>query len=106
MVGVLSEETRQKRQALLEEGKDKPALYNCVVKESYKMGGSHGLEDVKVNDIVEILQEGVGPGGSYHLCRTRDQEGNVVSIGWYPIGFMEKEKPSSLWDRLKRKKVN
>ena len=106
MVGMLSEESRQKRQVLLEEWKDKPTLYKCIVKESYKMGGSHGLKDVQVNDIVEVLQEGVGPGESYHLCRTRDEEGSVKSIGWYPIAFMEKPKATSVWDRLRRKQAN
>jgi hypothetical protein len=30
--------------------------------EEYKMGDSHGLKGVTLGDVVEVLQEDVGPG--------------------------------------------
>lgn len=88
------EEIRQsideKRREMMERHKNAPTLFQCKVVEEYKMGGSHGLKGVKQGDVVEILQEDVGPGEYYHLCRTRDPEtADVLSIGWYPQGYME-----------------
>ena len=41
MVGMVEEETRQKRQELLLRYKDAPALFSCIVREEYsKMGVS------------------------------------------------------------------
>lgn len=90
MMDVISDETKQKRMQLLEEWRDKPTKFKCKVHEEYKMGGSHGLEGVFKNDTIEVLQEAVGPGGYYNLCRTREQDGTVKSVGWYPIGYLTK----------------
>ena len=91
MVGIIQDETRQKRRVLLEKYKDAPTLFECVIRTEYKMGGSQGLKGAKVNDTVQVLEEAVGPGKYYNLCRmTVDGE---VSIGWYPISFMEKVVP-------------
>lgn len=80
----------EKRREMMERYQNSPTLFQCKVVEEYKMGGSHGLKGVKVGDVVEILQEDVGPGEYYHLCRTRDPEtADVLSIGWYPLGYME-----------------
>ena len=58
------------------------------------MGGTHGLENVNVGMTLQVLQEHVGPKGTYHLCRTVDPATReVLSIGWYPTGFMENLEP-------------
>lgn len=91
MVGIIQDETRQKRRELLEKYKNAPTLFECVIRTEYKMGGSHGLKGAKVNDIVQVLEEAVGPGKYYNLCRIEiDGE---VSVGWYPESFMEKVTP-------------
>lgn len=86
----IRQQVEEKRREMMERYQDSPTLFQCKVVEEYKMGGSHGLKGVKVGDVVDILQEDVGPGEYYHLCRTRDAEtADVLSIGWYPQGYME-----------------
>ena len=101
IIDMLEEETQQKRQELQSKYWDAPALYKSKVTLEYKMGGSHGLKDVQLGDIVEVLQEKVGPGEYYHLCRTMDEKGEVQSIGWYPCSYLEKapEKKKKGWLR-------
>lgn len=87
----LVHETEEKRRQLFQEWKDSKTLFRCKIHEEYKaMGGSHGLQGVRRDDVVEVLQEGVGPGGYYNLCRTRTKGGAIDSIGWYPISYMQK----------------
>jgi hypothetical protein len=104
MILAIAEEANRRRTALYEACRNKPALFRCTVVREYKsMGGSHGLRDVKIGDVVEVLEENVGLGHekNYHLCRVvvdNDDDaaaagGKVVRIGWYPIGFMERIQP-------------
>jgi hypothetical protein len=103
MILAIAEEARRRRTALYEACQNKPALYRCTIVREYKsMGGSHGLRNVKIGDVVEVLEENVGLGHekNYHLCRVVDDEdnddaagGKVKRIGWYPIGFMERIQP-------------
>jgi len=90
-VQQMQAETEYKRQALLTKYQDVPTLLRCVVRHEYKMGGSHGLSTkVQLGQVLEVLQEGVGPGQAYNVCRVRDAEtGQVVSVGWYPMAFLE-----------------
>lgn len=53
-----------------------------------RVGGPRYLRNLRVGDIVDILEESVGPGQAYHMCRVRDAQGNV-SVGWYPIAFLQ-----------------
>lgn len=78
------------RKEFFEQYKDKPILHECIVKFEYKMSGTRGLKGVSLNDRLEVLEEGVGPNGTYATCRRRDAAGNIASIGWYPLSFMEK----------------
>jgi len=99
-VAVIEREQRRARQKLLEEWRDSPALFVCTARQEYKgMGGTHGLKNVRLGDRIDILQERVGPGGHYNLCRLRrarpGEDGADVSVGWYPIAFLEKEMPKS-----------
>lgn len=86
----IRQQVEEKRREMMQQYHDSPTLFKCKVVEEYKMGGSHGLTNVKIGDVVEILQENVGSGDYYHLCRTRDAEtAEVVSIGWYPHSYMK-----------------
>jgi hypothetical protein len=108
----------RERHELLLQHRHTPALFRCVVRRASAMGGSHGLrstatttsssssnragagnvndtdvndDSIQVNDIVEVLEEGVGPDKYYNLCRTRSKEtGEVDAVGWYPIVCLEK----------------
>ena len=89
-IAQLAKEEEETRQGLLEEWKDRPALFVAKVIIQYKMGGTMGLRDtVAVGDVVEIVQENVGPNQGYNLCRTRTAEGDVSAVGWYPKSFVE-----------------
>jgi len=62
--------------------------------------------EVQVGDVLEILEEGVGPDKAYHLCRVQNK-GNIrdisgaatgghvgdpdveLLIGWYPARYLE-----------------
>ena len=68
-----------------------PSLRQCVVMRIPQSGigfdGPAALKGLSVGDEVDVVEEGVGPGGMYHLCR-RGKE-----VGWYPTWFLEsKEK--------------
>ena len=73
MIQELVTSTQQQRQLLYQQYSTAPALYQCRVIRYYKMGGSHGLYNVQLNDVVDILVEHVGPKQAYHLCRLKLQ---------------------------------
>ena len=104
-------DSKLQKRALLLKWKDQPALFNCIIRREYKqMGGSYGLHDVMVGDVVEVLEEGIGPDKHYNLCRIQKDDGSggkEDQIGWFPMSFMEKmeqKKPNkSLWRRILRR---
>ena len=112
MVQTMEEEIRREKFRLHQEWHDKPVLFYAVIRREYKqMGGSHGLRGAHVGDVVEILDEGVGPERAYNVCRLRGraEEGGVAGvgedqIGWFPVAFMEKVPPptekKSIWRRM------
>ena len=80
-----------------EEESSKPSLFQCRVMAVPKyFDGTKSLMGVEVGDVVDILSEQIGPGGTYNLCRlVRQEEGKkevVVSMGWYPMSCLEKVK--------------
>lgn len=91
----LNREEEEARKQFFDTHKDQPTLYETVVKFEYKMSGTRGLKGVALQERLEVVQESVGPNGTYATCRRRDPAtGEIVSIGWYPLSFMEKiEKP-------------
>jgi hypothetical protein len=96
MIETIRDESARQKQALVAAWRDQPALYECIIRHEYKnMGGSHGLVGVVVGDVVQVLQQGVGPNQQYNLCRIPRQrtidgeEEPPVAIGWYPMAFME-----------------
>ena len=111
VIKSMAAETARKRQQLQEQYRKAPAMFECVIRRAYPMGGSHGLPKVQVGEVVQVLQEGVGPDQQYNLCRRRqltvrkdqngqngqplqnDDDDDSVVVGWYPIGFMEKIDP-------------
>jgi hypothetical protein len=96
MIETIRDESMRQKQALVAVWRDQPALYECIIRREYKnMGGSHGLVGVAVGDVVQVLQQGVGPNLQYNLCRVPrqrtigDEEEQAEAIGWYPMAFME-----------------
>ena len=77
------------------------ALFTCTVARVPSGVGFDGpvaLQGVKVGDVVDVLQENVGPGGGYTLCRSAKKD-----IGWYPTWFLQKEgQPTPKEDDAKR----
>lgn len=99
-IAALAKEQRDTRQQLFQLHAHRPTLYECIVKHPYRMGGTHGLAgNVKMGDVVQVLQEGVGPGQQYVLCRRMDQSGDI-QVGWYPTGFLEKKPAEPLDNQL------
>jgi hypothetical protein len=101
-IGMVEETARQKRLEILELHRNDPTIFQCIVRKVYKMEGSHSLMHVDQDDIVQVLEEGIGPDNLYNLCRkmqmTPDGEQQVVSIGWYPVQYLEKvAEPKKAW---------
>jgi hypothetical protein len=93
-IGMVEETARQKRFEILELHRNDPTIFHCIVRKVYTMQGSHSLMHVDRDDTVDVLEEGIGPDNLYNLCRkmqtTPDGEQQVVSIGWYPVQYLEK----------------
>jgi len=88
------------RSEMNEKYKDKQALFQCKVRRVPQPGmfdGHCSLGGVQLNEIVDVLEENVGPGKMYNLCRTRvgSSSNNMQStwqqqIGWFPKSYLEK----------------
>jgi hypothetical protein len=82
MINEIVYSAQQQRQLLYQEYSTAPSLYQCKVIRYYKMGGSHGLHNIQLNTIVDVLVENVGPQQAYHLCRfprpPKDSENDIV----------------------------
>ncbi len=76
----------------LERLETKPTLFHCVVRKT--SGLTHCLSGVRLGDVVEILEEGVGPDKAYNLCRlpAKDNEASLSrdTYGWFPIRWLQK----------------
>ena len=87
---------RHERMALDEEndeGKEidgsKKALFKCTIRRIPKnFDGSMALKGTKVGEVVEVLEERVGPDGMYHKVRHENKNGSKA-IGWFPISCLE-----------------
>ncbi len=67
----------------------KPILFYCVIRRT--RGMTHCLSNIKVGDVVQVLEEGVGPNQDYNLCRfPADKPHAMDTIGWYPIRWLQK----------------
>lgn len=63
----------------------------CVVRRT--SGFTHCLSGVQIGDVVEVLEEGVGPDNLYNLCRLPADPNQELSrdiYGWFPTRFLQK----------------
>lgn len=74
----------------------KPTVFYCVVRKS--TGLTHCLTGAQLGDVVEVLEEGVGPDRAYNLCRlpVKEKPGQPSmslsrdAYGWFPIRWLQK----------------
>jgi hypothetical protein len=70
--------------------------FKCIVRRVPEQFDGHKcLQNIKVGDVVGVLEEGIGPGGQYNLCsieRNAADKENKFSIGWFPCSCLEKLK--------------
>ncbi len=91
------------REDMIKAGLDsEKALFKCVVRRiPPNFDGHKCLTDVSIGDVVDVMEEGVGPGGQYNLCSIRrktqqircedkSESENRVSVGWLPCSCLEK----------------
>jgi hypothetical protein len=89
---------RLQEQALWNEYEGAPVLYECVVRKTYQpLGGTHGLKHVELNEVLQVIQEHVGPNGDYSLCRKTDGKGNQLGVGWFPASYLERKRRWWQW---------
>lgn len=72
--------------------REKP-LFDCVVRTvPFSLDGYKCLKGIKVGDVVEVLEEQVGPGNMYNLCRTKEDSKSAkpIAAGWVPTKYLEK----------------
>jgi len=91
------------REDMMKAGTDSTkSLFQCTVRRiPPNFDGHKCLTDVRIGDVVDVMEEGIGPGGQYNLCSIRretqqnkrdDNSGskNRVSVGWLPCSCLEK----------------
>jgi hypothetical protein len=70
--------------------------FKCIVRRVPEQFDGHKcLQNIKVGDVVGVLEEGIGPGGQYNLCsieRNAADKEPKFSIGWFPCSCLEKLK--------------
>lgn len=69
----------------------KEILFQCKVKRlPVKFDGHKCLTGVQLGDVLNVMEEGVGPGGLYNLCSvTNNNSEDDVSVGWFPCSCLE-----------------
>lgn len=86
--------SRKEDKELIQKGLD--PKFRCVIRTvPDQFDGHKVLRNCKVGDIVDVLEEGVGPDRMYNLCSiTRRTPNNDkkqgVSIGWFPTSCLQK----------------
>jgi hypothetical protein len=113
LVASVSVQQQRERDEMHRQFASAPALHRVEVVTAYhEMGGTRGLQArLAVGDVLEVLQEHVGPSGLYLMVRTSrpvsaasqgegkvDNEGTEPpQIGWYPRAFVKavEEEPSA-----------
>mmetsp|Transcript_31519 Transcript_31519/g.66291 ORF Transcript_31519/g.66291 Transcript_31519/m.66291 type:complete len:236 (+) Transcript_31519:102-809(+) len=96
--------TRKEDRRMINEGVAAKSKFKCTIRNvPQNFDGHKCLKNVKVGDVVDVIEEGVGPGGQYNLCTIDrgaaktvgkdSQEGEQrVSIGWFPCSCLQKIK--------------
>lgn len=73
--------------------------FQCFVRRvPQQFDGHKCLTNLKVGDVVNVLQEGVGPNNKYNLCSIERSpaaastaaEEKCISVGWFPCSCLEK----------------
>ena len=96
--------TREEDKRILSQGLATRSKFKCLIRRvPENFDGHKCLTDVQVGDVVNVIEEGVGPGGQYNLCSiergmaTSDNGGKEssesnmnVSIGWFPCSCLQK----------------
>lgn len=91
------EEEARVRQETLEKYRGHASLFQCEIMVAFPLDGQMGLRDVKIGDVVDVLEDNVGPGGAYNLCRVASgEQDKKEQVGWYPIQCMQKIGSSEL----------
>ena len=90
-IAIKRDEARETKAEIEGKGKDQSTekLFECVVRRIPKyFDGSKCLMGVEVGDRLSVLEERVGPDGSYHLCKLERLKKN--GVGWFPMSCLEK----------------
>lgn len=100
-VATDAQESRREVRERIRDGNGIKCLFKCIVRRVPQFFDGHRcLTNVKVGDVLNVLEEGVGPGSQYNLCsidrsQSRGKVGDegdgkgVVSIGWFPCSCLE-----------------
>ena len=104
----LKEEERVRKE-MIDKYKTSSVLFQCEVMVAFPLDGQKGLQGAELGDILDVLEEGVGPDGSYNLCRfsgDKVKHGfHAGQIGLYPARCLKKldasrmNKPGWRWWR-------
>ncbi|KAL7452814.1 hypothetical protein ACHAWC_004538 [Mediolabrus comicus] len=90
---------KEEKELIKQGGADMTTKFQCTVRRVPKQFDGHKcLTNLKVGDVVNVLQEGVGPDNKYNLCSIdRSQHSpkaaedeKRISIGWFPCNCLEK----------------
>mmetsp|Transcript_24829 Transcript_24829/g.44659 ORF Transcript_24829/g.44659 Transcript_24829/m.44659 type:complete len:231 (+) Transcript_24829:126-818(+) len=94
--------TRKEDKKMLDEGVAANFKFKCIIRKAPENFDGHKcLKNVKVGDIVNVIEEGVGPDGQYNMCaiergavkhKGNDSSEDVqrFSIGWFPCSCLQK----------------
>jgi magnesium-transporting ATPase (P-type) len=71
-----------------------PTLFKCKITHTeHSLDGTKMLRNIRVGDVVEVMQAETGPNQAYHLCRvamgTDSMPSMVEWVGWYPIDYLQ-----------------
>lgn len=93
--------SRKEERQMLDGGTATMSKFKCIIRKvPLNFDGHKCLKNVKVGDIVSVIEEGVGPGGQYNLCSidrmstklgvSSSESDSRTSIGWFPCSCLEK----------------
>ena len=86
--------SRKEDQELITKGLE--PKFKCVIRAvPDQFDGHKVLRNCKVGDVVDVIEEGVGPDRMYNLCSITRRTPNTdneqgVSIGWFPTSCLQK----------------
>mmetsp|Transcript_24736 Transcript_24736/g.36849 ORF Transcript_24736/g.36849 Transcript_24736/m.36849 type:complete len:193 (-) Transcript_24736:415-993(-) len=102
---VMDADDERLKNEVAEEREDtlsRPTMFKCVVRQVPAMfDGPRCLTGVENGDIVDVIEERVGPDGGYNLCRysgekeegsksTSENVEDMIFVGWFPTSCLQK----------------